>query len=59
MNAKAVNDTTAPDGLVPTLLIFGAYPRVAVDPRPTQTTLKRRAAVHEAMISLRKPAAAR
>jgi hypothetical protein len=23
---KAVNDTTGPDGLVPTLLVFSAYP---------------------------------
>ena len=27
MAIKAVNDTAGPDGLVPTLLVFGAYPR--------------------------------
>lgn len=27
MAVKAVNDTAGPDGLVPTLLVFGAYPR--------------------------------
>jgi len=26
MAVKAVNDSAGPDGLVPTLLVFGAYP---------------------------------
>jgi len=26
MAVKAVNDTAGPDGLVPTLLVYGAYP---------------------------------
>jgi hypothetical protein len=26
---KAVNDTASPNGLVPTLLVFGAYPRLS------------------------------
>jgi hypothetical protein len=29
MAFKAINDTAGPDGLVPTLLVFGAYPRMA------------------------------
>ena len=30
---KAVNDTAGPDGLVPTLLVFGAYPQISnLDP---------------------------
>jgi hypothetical protein len=29
MAIKAVNDTTGPNGLVPTLLVYGAYPRVS------------------------------
>jgi hypothetical protein len=28
MAVKAVNDTTSPDGLVPTLLVYGAYLRI-------------------------------
>ncbi|KAI0995592.1 hypothetical protein K3495_g12589 [Podosphaera aphanis] len=28
MTFKALNDTAGPDGLVPTLLVFGAYPRM-------------------------------
>ena len=25
---KAINDTASPNGLVPTLLVFGSYPRI-------------------------------
>ena len=33
MAIKAVNDTAGPDSLVPTLLIFGAYPQMSeLDP---------------------------
>ena len=33
MAVKAVNDTAGPDGLVPTLLVYGAYPRISnLDP---------------------------
>ena len=33
MAIKAVNDTAGPDGLVPTLLVYGAYPRMSnLDP---------------------------
>ena len=28
MATKAVNDTAGPDGIVPTLLVFGAFPRI-------------------------------
>ena len=27
MAVKAINDTAGPDGIVPTVLVFGAYPR--------------------------------
>ena len=29
MAVKAVNNTAGPDGLVPTLLVYGAYPRIS------------------------------
>ena len=29
MGVKALNDSLGPNGLVPTLLVFGAYPRMA------------------------------
>ncbi len=33
MAVKAVNDLAGPDGIVPTLLVFGAYPRLTeMDP---------------------------
>ena len=35
MAVKAVNDTSGPDGLVPTLLVFGAYPRITEFDPPT------------------------
>ena len=41
MAVKAVNDTAGPDGLVPTLLVFGAYPRMTTDSPPSPSTLKR------------------
>lgn len=59
MAVKALNDTMGPDGLVPTLLVFGAYPRMTTDSPPSQSTLKRGEAVHKAMIALRKTMATR
>ena len=35
MAVKAVNDTTGPNGLVPTLLVYGAYPRISNPDSPT------------------------
>jgi hypothetical protein len=33
MAVKAVSDTAGPNGLVPTLLVYGAYPRIGkLDP---------------------------
>ena len=43
MAVKAVNDSAGPDGIVPRLLVFGAYPRMTKDsPRrlPLQNELK-------------------
>ena len=53
MSVKALNDTAEPSGLVPTLLVFGAYPRMTADSPPSTTTLKRGAAIDKAMKSLR------
>lgn len=41
MAVKAVNDTAGYDGLVPTLLVFGAYPRINLDSPPSLSILKR------------------
>jgi hypothetical protein len=35
MAIKALNDTAGPNGLVPTLLVFGAYPRINSDSPPS------------------------
>jgi hypothetical protein len=49
MAIKAINDTAGPDGLVPTLLVFGAYPRmVATDP-PALSISQRASAIQKAM----------
>ena len=54
MAVKAVNDTTGPDGLVPTLLVFGAYPRMhSMDP-PAASIIQRAAAIDKAMNEVRK-----
>jgi hypothetical protein len=54
MTVKAINDTAGSDGLVPTLLVFGAYPRMhAMDP-PTPSITQRAIAIEKAMTEIRK-----
>ena len=45
MAVKAVNNTAGPDGLVPTLLVFGAYPRMTEFDPPTLTITQRATAM--------------
>ena len=54
MAFKAINDTAGPDGLVPTLLVFGAYPRINMDSPPSLSQQQRSQAVAKAMNELRK-----
>jgi Reverse transcriptase (RNA-dependent DNA polymerase) len=49
MAVKAVNDTAGPDGLVPTLLVFGAYPKMSQLDPPAPTISQRATAVRKAM----------
>jgi hypothetical protein len=49
-----VNDTASPDGLVPTLLVFGAYPRINNDSPPTTGTLQKARTLAKATDALRK-----
>ncbi|KAI1000949.1 hypothetical protein K3495_g7247 [Podosphaera aphanis] len=56
---KCVNDTAGPDGLVPTLLVFGAYPRLTIDFPPSPSQLQRAHAMQRAMEELRKHRAKR
>jgi len=54
MDVKAINDTAGPNGLVPTLLVYGAYPRLTYTDRPAKTITDRSRAVRTAMAELRK-----
>ena len=49
MAVKAINDTASPDGLVPTLLVFGVYPRMTDRDPPTTTITQRAAAIKRAV----------
>jgi len=39
MTVKAVNDLAGPDGIVSTLLVFGAYPRMIEDSAPSPSVI--------------------
>lgn len=54
MAVKAINDTDGPDGLVPTLLEFCTYPRLANSSPPTPTLLQRADAIQKEMVELSK-----
>jgi hypothetical protein len=48
MAVKAVNDTAGPNGIVPTLLVFGVYPQMTdMDPL-SPSIVKRAQAIHVA-----------
>jgi hypothetical protein len=54
MAVKAVNDTAGPDGIVPTLLVFRAYPRMAETDVPSPSITQRAAVIKQAMAEVRK-----
>ena len=52
MAVKAVNNTTGLDGLVPTLLVYGAYPRISnLDP-PAPSITERAATIRKVMAKI-------
>ncbi len=54
MAVKAVNDSVGPDGIVPTLLVFGTYPRLTeMDPLSPSVT-KRAEAIRTATKEVRR-----
>jgi hypothetical protein len=53
MAVKACNDSTGPNGLVPTLLVFGAYPRMSDMDSLTPSIVKRAEAIRLAMREVR------
>lgn len=59
MAVKAVNDTAGYDGIVPTLLVFGAFPRISELDPPAPSIAKRAAALKKAMIEVSKLRASR
>jgi AT hook motif len=54
MAFKAINDSAGPNGLVPTLLVFGAYPRMIDSDAPSPTVTQRAAAIRKAMAEVQK-----
>ena len=52
MAVKAVNDTASPDGLVPTLLVYGAYLRMGKLDPPALSVTDRAAAIRKAMAEI-------
>ncbi len=54
MSFKALNDTAGPDGLVPTLLVFGAYPRMTSMDAPAPTITQRTVALKKVIIEINK-----
>jgi hypothetical protein len=54
MAVKAINDSAGPDGIVPILLVFGAYPRLTeIDP-PSPSVTKRAEAIYAATKKVRR-----
>lgn len=54
MAFKALNDSAGPEGLIPTLLVFGAYPRLVESDPPAPSVSQRAAAIRKAMDEVRK-----
>jgi hypothetical protein len=53
MAVKALNDIAGPNGLVPTLLVFGIYPRINADSPLSPDIIQRADAVRKAMKMLK------
>jgi len=52
MAVKAVNNTTSLDGLVPTLLVYGAYPRISNLDSPALSITERAATIRKAIAKI-------
>lgn len=53
MAVKAINDTVGPDALVPTLLVFGAFPKMTPLDPPNPSVLERARVIRKAMTQVR------
>lgn len=54
MAIKAINDTAGPNGIVPTLLVFGAFPRIIAGDAPTVDIMTRAKTIKKAMTEVTK-----
>ena len=54
MAFKAINDSIGPDGLIPTLLVFGAYPRIIESDVPSPIVIQRATAFKKAIEEVKK-----
>jgi hypothetical protein len=54
MAIKAANDTAGPNGLVPTLLVFGTYPRLSKTSPPSPSITARAAAIRKATAEIQR-----
>ena len=52
MAVKAVNDTASPNGLVPTLLVYGAYLRIGKLDPPTPSVADRAAIIRKVIAEI-------
>ncbi|KAK6211233.1 hypothetical protein QIS74_10497 [Colletotrichum tabaci] len=59
MAVKAINDTAGPNGIIPTLLVFGSYPRITDESPPSPEITRRAEAVRKATNEIRRLHAAR
>ena len=54
MAFKAINDSAGIDGLIPTLLVFRAYPRLSKNDALSPTIIQRSKAIEKAMAEVRR-----
>lgn len=54
MAVKAINDTVGPNDIVPTLLVFGAYPRMSKLDAPSPSIASLIAALKKAQAEIKK-----
>jgi len=52
MAVKAVNSTASPNGLVPTLLVYGAYLRISKLDLPTPSVIDRAAIIRKVIAEI-------
>ena len=52
MAFKAINDIASPEGLIPTLLVFKAYPQMVKLDTPSPSVIQRAAAIKKAIVEI-------